>query len=303
MSLTVAQIYSVRFGTKLSLPKSVQDNIAKLRIVPVAFKPLRQPLQKHVQPRHKQTGVPDNWREKVLAEYVSKLRDKDGDPDYYEVFGNLNKVAPANLSKLSSDTSAIILKRDEQFRLRVSTLMFNKAITEPTFSSVIADFAKILVETSPEIVEDLHTQIMLFPKLYDTAETITYPTSDDPDFDNKVVKWFGQKEKRRGYSKFMTQLFVRSLVSEEVIHNSIKHVVEDLNETARQKHTSMSEENTTHLVDFLFECGKALPVTSTKLRTLLCESAKECLKVPRPELPSLCMRSRFKLEDLVKCVQ
>jgi hypothetical protein len=302
MSLTVAQIYSVRFATKLSLPRSVQDNIAKLRIVPVTFKPFRQPPQKHAVFRHKQPSLPENWREKAISEYVSKLKDK-GDPDYYEMFAMLNKLAPANMDILSKEAVKILTKRDEQFRLRISTLMFNKAITEPIFSSVIADFAKILVDTIPDIVEDLHTQIMLFPKLYDTAETITYPTSGDSDFDNKVIKWFGQKQKRRGYSKFMTQLFVRSLVSEEVIHNSIKHVIDDMNDTARQKHTSMTEENTTHLVDFLFECGKALPVSSEKLRKLLYVSASESLKVSRSELPSLCMRSRFKLEDLVKCVQ
>jgi hypothetical protein len=302
MSLTSVQVYSVRFGNKLSLPKSVQDNIAKLRIVPVAFKPFRQPPQKHLPFRQKQASLPENWREKAISDYVSKLKDK-GDPDYYEVFAILNKLAPANMEKLSTETIAILGKRDEQFRLRVSTLMFNKAITEPLFSSVIADFAKILVEKAPEIVEDLHTQILLFPKLYDTAETIVYPTNGDPDFDNKVIKWFGQKEKRRGYSKFMTQLFVRSLVSQEVIHNSIKHVVDDMNDTASQKHSSMTEENTTHLVDFLFECGKALPVSSVELRKLLHTSATVCLQRPRPELPSLCMRSRFKLEDLAKCVQ
>lgn len=302
MSLTVAQIYSVRFGAKLSLPKSVQDNIAKLRIVPVTFKPFRQAPQRNVAFRQKQSSLPENWREKVLVDYVSKLKDK-GDPDYYEVFANLNKLAPANIDKLSAETLVILSKRDEQFRLRVSTLMFNKAITEPLFSSVIGDFAKSLVSTFPEIVEDLHTQIMLFPKLYDTSETCVYPTHEDPDFDSKVVKWFGQKEKRKGYSKFMTELFVRSLVSEEIIHNSIKHVVDDINETASQKHTSMTEENTTHLVDFLFQCGKALPVSAVSLRKLLLDSALVTLKRPRPELPSLCMRSRFKLEDLVKCVQ
>jgi hypothetical protein len=302
MSLTVAQIYSVRFGTKLSLPKSVQDNIAKLRIVPVAFKPFRQLPQRHVAFRQKQSNLPENWREKAISDYVSKLKD-NGDPDYYEVFAILNKLAPANIDKLSLETLSILSKRDEQFRLRVSTLMFNKAITEPMFSSVIADFAKSLVPTFSEIVEDLHTQIMLFPKLYDTSETCVYPTHGDPEFDSKVVKWFGQKEKRKGYSKFMTELFVRSLVSEEIIHGSIKHVVDDMNDTASQKHSSLTEENTTHLVDFLFQCGKALPVSCVSLRKLLLVSATACLQRPRPELPSLCMRSRFKLEDLAKCVQ
>ena len=95
MSLTVAQVYGVRFAEKLSLPKIVQDNIAKLRITPVAFKPYRPPARAPY--RAKPT---ENWRENALVEAVRRVKERD-DPEYDEVFGSLNKIAPRTLDKLS----------------------------------------------------------------------------------------------------------------------------------------------------------------------------------------------------------
>jgi hypothetical protein len=308
MSLTVSQVYEVRFGSKLSLPKIVQDNIAKLRITPVFYKPFRPPPQKHVQHRHKQQpqvqigSSSENWREKTLIEYVSKIKVWD-DPDYSEIFGILNKLAPSNLDILSNEIIQLLNKRDEAFRLRVITLLFNKAINESAFASVMSDCSVNLNKIIPEIRDDLQIQIEMFPKLYNMTETLVFPSMEEPGFDDKVVAWMKQKERRRGYSKFMTQLFVRNLISEDIIYASLEGVLYDLNETAKQKKTPQLEENTTHLVDFLFESAKILPTTSTKLRIFIRNSLKELLSIPRPELPSLCMRSRFKAEDTLKCVQ
>ena len=108
MSLTVSQIYAVRFGPKLPLPKTVQDNIAKLRIIPVVYKPFRAP--KHITFRQKQDV--QSWREKSLATYVSKIKDRD-DKDYHEIFAILNKLSLQNIQKLSENAITIISKRDE----------------------------------------------------------------------------------------------------------------------------------------------------------------------------------------------
>ena len=299
MSLTITQVYEARFGPKLPLPKSVQDNIAKLRITPAVYKPVRPP-PRHA-PRHK-PAMPENWREKVLVEYVRKVKEYD-DPEYYEVFAILNKIAPPTLDALSTQIVGFINARDEQFRLRISMLLFNKAISESVFAGVMADCAVKLVENIPEVREDLHAQVEMFPKLYNMTETLVFPSMSEPGFDEKVIAWMKQKDKRRGYSKFLTQLFVRNLVTEKMIHTSLEQIIVDLNDTARQAKTPQTEENTTHLVDFLFESAKVLPKTALDIRKLISESLGVFLKVPRPELPSLCMRSRFRTEDTVKCVQ
>lgn len=303
MSLTSIDIFALRNCVKLPLPKTVQDNIARLRITPAQYKPVRhitKPRNHHH--HHAPRILQENWRERVLVEYVSKIKDKD-DPDYFEVFSIFNKLAPSNMDLLSKEAITIIQKRDEQFRLRITTLLFDKAISDNIFASVMADCALKLSEPIPEVKEDLNTQIRMFSKLYNMEETVVFPSAEDPEFDAKVVNWMKQKTKRRGYSKFMTQLFVRKLVPEDLIQQTIQSVFEDLNETAKKKKIEQTEENVTHFVDFLFECAKILPPTCTELRSLIRNSATEFLKIPRPDVPSLCMRSRFKLEDAVKCVQ
>lgn len=298
MNPTVSQIYAVRFGTKLSLPKVVQDNIARLRITPVTYKPFR-PQQKV---RSRIHVLPDNWREKALIDCVRRVKEYD-DPEYSEIFGILNKLAPPTLDKLSAEIGELLARRDDSFRLRVVTLLFNKAINENVYASLMSDCALKLSQTIPEIREDLKIQIEMFPTLYNMTETVVFPTLGQSGFEDKIVEWSKQKDKRRGYAKFMTQLFVRSLIPESIILQSVKHVVSDLNTTARQVKTEQTEENTTHLVDFLFESGKVLPKNAIGIRTFIRESLAEFLRVPRPELSSLCMRSRFKTEDALKCVQ
>ena len=298
MSLTVSQIYGIRFGAKLPLPKSVQDNIAKLRIMPIVYKPFRPTKHVPFRPKHEV----QNWREKALATYVSKIKDKD-DKDYHEIFAILNKLSLQNIQKLSESAIATISKRDDEFRLRITTLIFNKAITESMYAGILADLALIFQNEFPEVGEDLSTQAKMFTKLYDNNVTLTYPQMTEPDFDNKVILWMKQKQTRRGYAKFLTQLFVRKLVNEEIMVNSLKDVTQEMMAIAKEPKTEQAEENVTQYVDFLFESSKVLPKTSIVLKQLVQQAVENILGVPRGELPSLSMRSRFRLEDVLKCVQ
>lgn len=296
MSLTVAQVYGVRFGAKLSLPKIVQDNIAKLRITPVAFKPYRPPVRAPYRPKA------DNWRENALVEAVRRVKERD-DPEYDEVFGSLNKIAHRTLDKLSEKIVQNIKKRDDIFRLRVTTLLFDMAISQSGYAILMADCAKKLVADISEIREDLLAQTEMFPKLYNMTETLTYPSSEEAGYGDKVVEWMKLKDKRRGYARFVTQLFVRELVEEKTVGECMTHVSADLTSMAKQPKTDQTEENTTQYVDFLFETAKVLPTTANDLRTLMKTFIQSVLDIPRTELPSLNMRSRFKLEDAIKCVQ
>lgn len=308
MSLTIAQVYSVRFGNKLPLPGIVQDNIARLRITAAAYKPVRHPPKHHHHSKHHHHKYEppsissENWRIKSLAGYVSRIKDND-DPDYHNVFSILNKVSASTLNSLTEEAKQIIAKRDQEFRLRVSTLLFNKAISESMFANVMADFAKILNDANNEIREDLILQASMFPKLYDINTTLTYPSTTDPDYTDKVVLWMKQKDKRRGYAKFLTQLFIRDLITEELMISSIENVISELKIISKQPRTEQTDENTTQFVDFLFESSKLLPVTSTALRNIVKTSLTELLAIPRSDVPSLGMRSRFRLEDALKCVQ
>jgi hypothetical protein len=283
----------------------VQDNIAKLRIVPVVYKPIR-PVHanKHSGFRNAipKSVVNENWREKALVEAVRRVKERE-DPEYSDIFTILNKITMANMEKLTGETIVLMQKRDEQFRLRITMLLFDKAISQHAYASVMSEFAKRLNITFPEISKDLQTQIELFPVLYNMTETLTFPESNDPKFDDKVIDWSKQKDKRRGYAKFMVYLYIQNLITEVSVENSIIQVLRELDECVKQPKTIQMEENVTQFVDFLFESSKVLPATAKALREIVRIGLVSVLDIPRPELPSLCMRSRFRIEDTIKCVQ
>lgn len=299
MTLTVADVYSSRFCAKLPLPYSVQDNIGKLRITPAPYKPVklfnhRGAYRNHN--KHNNTAEAENWRQNALMDIIRRVKERE-DPEYSEIFSIFNKLSPGNIEKLSADAVGYIQKRDETFRLRVTALLFDKAITQPSFSSVMAECARLLNFAIPEIGDDLQVQVSMFPKLYDMNDTVTFPESSDSEFDNKVILWMKQKEKRRGYAKFMMELHNKELIKEDIVKQGLDQVIAELNDTIRQPSKEKTVENASQFVDFLFELSKTI---KGSLKENLKISVHSVLEIARPEVPSLNMRCRFKLEDTFK---
>lgn len=286
-------LYSMRFIQKIDLPEIIKQNIAKLRLVPASYRPARY-VKKVVEQ--------SNWREKVLVEYVRRIRETE-DPDYDQMFAIFNKVAKANLDPLSQEAVGILKKRDQEFRLRVSTLLFDKAIKGSFYAGIMSELAVKLNSAIPEISEDLCAQASMFGTLYDMSGTLVFPRADEEGFEDKIVSWSKQKDVRRGYSRFLTHLYTVQLIPSKILHESMQKVLGDLDDTVVQAKTELSEENVTQYADFLFEIAKLLPKTAVELRGLIQTRVDAVLKRPRSELPSLNMRSRFKLEDTYKCVQ
>jgi hypothetical protein len=298
MALAIADVYSVRFCAKLSLPKIVQDNIARLRITPAPYKPVKLFTHRGAY-RHRpvqSSTETENWRQNALIDIVRRVKEKE-DPEYCEIIGIFNKISPGNLEKLSADAVGYIQKRDDTFRLRVTALLFDKSITQPSFSGVMAECARLLNIAIPEIGDDLQVQVSMFPTLYNMEETITYPDLTEPDFDNKVIAWMKQKEKRRGYAKFMMELYNKDLIKEDIVKHALDQVIGELNDTIRQPTKEKTVENASHFVDFVFELSKTI---KGSLKQNLKESVKSVLIIPRTDVPSLNMRCRFKLEDAFK---
>ena len=290
-----ALIYSVRFLPKLGLPQVIIDNIAKLRTVPAAYRPNRVIKTKY-------TSKSENWRLKVLVDMVRKVRETD-DPQYDQIFMILNKISIKTMDELSGEALTIVKQRDEQFRLRVTTLLFDKAIKGSAYAGLMADLAEKLNTEIPEVSEDLETHALMFTTLYDMTGTLIFPKLEDPEFEEKVILWSRQKDVRRGYARFLTHLFSRGLVSGKALQESMQKVIDDLSTTVTEPKSEQSEENVTQFADFLYEIAKLLNPTAVELRGLILSKLNELLRRPRAELPSLNMRSRFKLEDTVKCVQ
>jgi len=296
MELSNALIYSMRFVDKLILPKVILDSISKLRLIPATYRPNR-PKAKFV-PRPEV----ENWRTSILMEVVRKVRETD-DADYDEIFAIFNKIAAPTLDKLSGEALDILAKRDENFRLRVSTLLFDKAIKGSVYAALMTSFALKINQKIPEFSEDLETHVQMFTKIYDMNDTLLFPKIEDPEFENKVVAWSKQKDIRRGYARFLTHLYTKNLVTAKPLQESMQRVLQDLKNTITEPKAEQSEENVTQFADFLFEIAKILNPTAVELRGLIFSQLSEILARPRAELPSLNMRSRFKLEDTVKCVK
>ena len=283
--ISVAEMYNLRFGPKLPLPKIIQENIAKLRISPSQYRPAR-PILKHYK---KQSDVIVNWREKALVDIVRRVRERE-DPEYSDIFAIFNKITKSTVDKLSTECIELLKKRNDTFRLRVSNLLFDKAITNHVFASVMADCASILSKNIPEIVDDLQTQVDMFDSLYNMNETIIFS-------EETIVNWTSQKEKRRGYAKFMCELNIRGIMPEEYVQKGLKDVVNELKSSSQLTKSEQTDENLHQLAVFLFETAKLIPASSSLrgfLRASLSEFIQSGVKIP--------MKTKFKLEDALKLV-
>ena len=166
----------------------------------------------------------------------------------------------------------------------------------------MAECAKHISSKIQDMQEDIQTQVSMFPTLYDINETLTFPLSSDPEYATKLIECFKQKEKRRGYAKFLMELFLRDLVTEDCVKNGLNDVISELNDIAMQPRTEQTEENVGQFAVFLFETAK-LATKQSEIRSYLNTALGTLLKTDRTTLPSLNMKSRFKLEDAFKLVQ
>ena len=284
MELTVENIYAVRNAPRAPLPEDIQAIISKLKI---SFKPIyRRPTKHHV--RRDETN---NWRESALMDVMRKVREKD-DVDYDEIGGMINKISKATYGKLIADILNRMEKRDDVFRLRITTLLFDRGIRQSYYAPMMADIYKDIVKLHPDASKDLMTQVMMFDTLYDTANITMIPSSEDPEFNNALIAWTKQKEIKRGFAVYVAELYSRELVSIETMSTFVVTVVDDLKDSMKPPKTKEKEEHVDALVRFLAAVSPKVSAVRQHVRDILA--------IPKTETPCLCMKSRFKLEDIVR---
>ena len=283
--MDIQAIYAVKDLPRKELDPTVVEIISRLKI---SFKPpFRRPLPHKRRPA---APEPENWRESALVDVVRKVREKD-DADYDEVNAMINKLSKSTYAKLIAEILARIEKRDSMFRLRVTTLLFDRGIRQNFFAGLMADAYADISKTYTDALTDLATQIKMFDKLYDTNNVTVIPSSNDAGYNDAVIAWTKQKETKRGFAVYLSELYARNLIEEPVMMELITSVVTDLKDTIRLVKTSVNEEHADALVRFLFAVSPKVPV-----KTIL----GEILALPRAETPSLNMKSRFCLEDAMK---
>jgi hypothetical protein len=282
--MDVQSIYAARSLPRAELPSSILDTISRLKL---SFKPVyRKP---YAAPRRKQEE-PVNWRETVLVDMVRKVREKD-DPDYDSVSSAINKLSKANYAKLSGEILALLGKRDGLFRLRVTTLLFDRSIRQPFFAPMLADLYRDLMKAVPDASGDLSLQLQMVDVLYDTGNVTLIPATEDPGYDAAVIAWTKQKELKRGFAVYLGELYSRGLVPQETMATYVSSMLEDLRETIKTPKSPVKEEHVDALVRFVFAVSSKVDIRTT---------IREILALPRPETPNLTMKSRFSLEDSTK---
>jgi len=282
-SLTVSSIYALRPSVKQPLPDSVIEVFSKLR---TSFRPVfRRP------PRREPPTEAANWRQNVLVETLRKVREKD-DADYDEINAAINKLSKPTYAKLTDMIKTKLAARDAMFRLRVTTLLFDRGIRQNFYASMLADLYSDIVQLSEDARQDLMTQVSMFDALYDTSAVTIVPSSTDVGFTDALIAWTKQKETKRGFAVYTSELYSRGLIPEATMSVFVSTVVDDLRETIGHTKTPPVEEHVDHLVRFLAAVAPKVKEVKPKVA--------EILKIPRAETPSLTMKSRFKLEDVAK---
>ncbi len=277
-------IYAARALPRPSLSDDVTLLISKLKI---SFKPA---FRRGFVPRPRGGAAIPDWREAALVDAVRKVREKD-DPDYDAISAAINKLSKANYTKLMTEVLERLKARDAPFRLRVTTLLFDRGVRQTFFAPLMADAYKHIAAAHADALQDLALQTSMFDTLYDTANVTFVPASTDPGYGDAIIAWTKQKETKRGFAVYVSELYSRGLVPEETMLGFLKTVMEDLTSTMREAKTNATEEHVDALVRFLFAVATKVP-----LRALIAG----VLAVPKADTPSLNMKSRFKLEDAAK---
>ena len=285
--MDVITIYAVRNEPRNELDPSILELISNLKI---SDKP---PFKKpHNNRRRHNREEPDNWRDNVLMDIVRKVREKD-DRDYEFVHNAINRITKELYNKTTTEILEKIEARDDSFRLRVTTLLFDTSIRQHLsfFAPLLADLYQDIAREHPEALEDLKTQIAIFDTLYETTEGVVLPRITEAGYNEAVQKWTKQKELKRGFATYLAELYKRELVPEETVNAMVTAVMQDITETIRLPKTETTEQHVDALAKFIFALADKVAVKA-QLDTIL--------KIPRPEVPSLNMKSRFKLDDAMK---
>jgi hypothetical protein len=297
MALTIANIYAIRAHPRAPLDPKIQDIISKLKI---SFKPVfrrPQPAHHYGHARRPQPAVAtpadqeSNWRERILVEMVRKVREKD-DPDYDAVNSLINKLTKQTFDRMSADILAKIESRDGLFRLRVTTLLFDRGIRQTFYAGIMADMYKGIVAKFPDAHNDLETQMQMFDTLYDMKNVVSVPHSSAAGYDDAILAWTKQKDTKRSFAVYVAELYSRGLVPAATMDAFVRTIAEELKDGVRATKTSTTEEHVDSLVRFLFAVAAKVPAVKVVVR--------EILALPRADTTCLNMKSRFKLEDALK---
>jgi len=282
--MDISTLYSLRSNPRPALDDAIRTIISKLKI---SFKPsFRRPTI-----RRAPAEEASNWRELAMLAVHRKVREKD-DSDYDEVNAFLNKLTKQTYDKMMVAIMEKLDKRDSMFRLRVTTLLFDRGIQQTFYAPLMADAYKDIAGAYPDALQDLMVQVMMFDTLYAETNVTIVPHHTDAGYTDAIIAWTKQKEKKRTFAVYVAELFARGLLPQEVMSAFVKTIMDDLKECVRHQKTPAGEEHVDALVRFAFAVAAKVPEVKDPVR--------QVLAIPKAETPCLNMKSRVKLDDSLK---
>jgi len=295
--------YEAKMTEMLEIPDSVRAVIAGMEALPVAPVYVRRAPAAGVGRAQAKTTVVSaadaeaSWRRSTIHAIKNAARKKD-DPDYEKIIAIVNKIVDKTLIEKTADVVGILGTRDEEFRVRIVNFIFDRGVCTPFYSKLLASLIKGLCAAIPAVEEDIAVfcSIDTFNVMFG-GETIPYPKSTDEAYDDKVCAWHKHREVRRGFGVFALELFSQGIVSEDMIADSIKTAIEDLEETVCNEDPAvkvMTTERADQIVNFMTEVVKVVGNHVVKVQI------EKILTIPKATAKCLGMRSRFRLEDLLK---
>lgn len=290
-TITIQTFYALRSAVRPPTTKALHDIISGLK---VSFKPAYRRPTYYPKNIKKEVTVIDNWRENALANLVKTVREK-GDVDYEQINSKINKLTKQTYIKLVGEIIETIEKRDPLFRLRVTTLLFDRGIQQNFYASLMADAYADIIKKWEDARQDLLTQVNMFDTLYDVKNVnVIIPSIDDPGYDAAIIAWTKQKETKRSFAVYVSELYARGLIPGETMNRFVNTVCTDLQESIVLPRTDANEEHVDNLVRF---------VGAVASKVVIRDQIKDILAVSKASTTALNMKSRFKLEDALKASQ
>lgn len=295
--------YEAKMTEMLEIPDAVRAVIAGMEALPVAPVYVRRAPAAGAgrgQARAVPVSAADaeaSWRRSTIHAIRNSERQKD-DPDYEKIIAIVNKIVDKTLAAKMAEVVGILGTRDAEFRVRVVNFIFDRGVRTPFYAKLLASLIKGLGAAIPAVEEDIvvFCSVETFNVMFG-GEIIPYPKSSDEAYDDKVCAWHKHREVRRGFGVFALELFTQGIVSEEMIADSIKTAIDDLEETVCNEDAAVKTEmaeRADQIVNFMTEVVKV--VGNNVVKTQI----EKILTIPKATAKCLGMRSRFRLEDLLK---
>jgi len=296
--------YEMTMTEMLDIPDSVRAVIAGMEALPVAPVYVRRApaagagrAQAAAARAVSAADAEASWRRSKIHAIRNAPREKD-DADYEKIIAIVNKIVLSTLVAKTADVVAILGTRDADFRIRVVNFIFDRGVRTPFYANVLAGLIKGMSGSVPEVEEDIAVfcSVETFNVMFG-GEIIPYPKCSEEGYSDKVCVWHKHREVRRGFGLIALELFAQGVVSEEMISDSIKTAIDDLEEAVCNDDAAVKTEmveRADQIVNFMTEVVKV--VGNHIIKTQI----EKILTIPKATAKCLGMRSRFRLEDLLK---